>query len=137
MLALLVAMGCREFEGSAARPAPVPATTLPCAARTGQYRWKLTQRDGDCGPVSEMVSGAPGQPMAPGCTSAVPAPAPDACRVEINSTCPVDAVTMMRIAGVLQYSADGSSGAGLIQFTLVRNGALYCTGTYDVSVSRL
>lgn len=129
ILALVLAAGCQDVTPEAA--------PVKCGPRTGPYRSKLTQRDGNCGPISEMVGNALEQPTAPGCTSSLPAPAPEACRVEINSTCPVDAASTIQVTGVLTYAADGVSATGLVQLTLRRNGALYCTGTYDVSVARL
>lgn len=135
MLALLVAMGCRDVDEGTLGFARSDDTD--CGPRDGPYRIKFDRRDGDCGQISEMVGTALEQPMFAGCVSKLPPPVANACRIEINSTCPVDAATTMQVSGVLMYERGGAKGGGLVQLTFSRNGTYYCIGTYNVSVARL
>lgn len=142
MLALLVAMGCRDVDGGALgamRTDGSAPSALTCAPRDGFfYRVKTIFRDGTCGAGVEVVARVGGM-LDPACVRRVPQAAPDACRVEFDHTCPIEGETNATVTttGVIQFNADSGYGAGIWHMRIDRNGQTACGGTYDVTATKI
>lgn len=141
MLALLVAIGCREEEGAQGftRSDDAAPSSLTCAPRDGFfYRVKTILRDGTCGPGVEAVARVGGM-LDPACVRRAAPAAADACRVEFDHTCPVEGEpnTTVTTTGVIQFNADSGYGAGIWNMRIDRNGQTACIGTYDVTATKI
>lgn len=115
-------------------------TSGPCAQRRGTYSARYTVRSGNCGEVSEQIATIDQQPTAPTppCTGSIDY-SPDNCEVTVEAVCPgrTPGVTV-RTTGKARWNQDGSQGFAVEQTTITDgSGALMCSGTYDVTFSRL
>jgi len=128
LLALLV--GCSSSSDDAS----------PCADHAGTYSVKFTARSGNCGEISEQIVTLPSGPqMLPaGCTGTIDTSA-DNCRVTYDETCvlPMNTGTS-QLKGVATWSSDSSSAHEVAELTILDpTGRLLCSGTYDVTDTRL
>lgn len=113
-------------------------SSLTCDPRSGLYRMTGAVRDGTCGPFPETIQSATA-PRNPACTYRIPPAGLDACRVEIDFTCPLDGMPgwVATTRGAVQWDKDASKAAGILFMQLDRDGALQCAGTYNVTVTKL
>lgn len=105
-----------------------------CAARTGAYTFKSTEKSGDCGPLPDIIS-VVGAPPDPDCTGG---PVDDdQCVVTLQNECKNGDGSESTFAGQVQWSADGNSGRGTWQVALFdAAGNLICQSIYDITVTR-
>lgn len=114
----------------------------PCAERSGSYSGKWTTRDGDCGNIPETVNTYADQKSAQdqvptSCTGTIKT-STDNCTVNIDVTCPGDNKVSIKQSGVAHWSEDGASGTATVGMTITDSkGSTLCTGSYDVSYSKL
>lgn len=109
-----------------------------CAQRNGAYRVTWSLRDGNCGPVPEGIVVIDKQPTAAslGCGGSISYSA-DNCKVTVNTTaCPGTNGSTFDQRGTATWSSDGSSGNATIQLVIHQNGAVTCSGTYDLNYQR-
>jgi hypothetical protein len=111
----------------------------PCAAGSGSYRVNYTERSGNCGPLPEQIVVVPTLALSEIVCTGGPMSSADLCTVTMDQTC-TDTVNDVstRQEGTVHWNKSASSGSGTTQITLRRiNGAFVCSGTYDVSYTRL
>ena len=113
----------------------------PCVDRRGTYVVTWHERSGNCGPIPEQVDVVDQNTATgpvPGCVNSAPPPAnADNCTVNLDVTCPVQDKGTVTDRGEVNWSHDGSMGAGIIQ-VIVNDlvGAIVCSETYDVTYVR-
>jgi len=133
---LAVAVGCSGSGPSE----PVG----PCAARNGTYSTSYTTRSGDCGTRPEQLFVVhPGDDVAAvakaaGCTGKWSNTA-DGCRVTTELTCPGATGYSVHTVDVADWAKDGATGRATEQLTIsdAATGLIQCSGTYDLTFSRL
>jgi hypothetical protein len=129
----LMALGSALAACGAAGSLPiVTEETGPCAQRAGTYRSSYSFISGDCGagPVGD-ISTVDAQPPA----SASERYSADNCEVTIVDSTSTTATGTVTINGKIEWSQDGSHGAGPI--TIDVSGAGACHGSYQLTSDRI
>jgi hypothetical protein len=112
----------------------------PCGPFEGTYETSFERLSGDCGRLPSSISTHYGrEPSAGSCAGAVYR---DGCRVVFDAVvCPVadgSREGTMELDGVLDQVAGPACAEGRWQITARRDdGSQICTGTYDVTMTRL
>jgi hypothetical protein len=123
-------------------------TTTPAASTTPS---PCTERSGTCLDLQEQIVDLSNSTVEkfPGCDNRSTG-TDYACRVQLDTTCPnhfvmwsthpVDGSDSTYTAhGPVDWSPDGSKGTGVIQMTFnsAKDNSVVCSGTYDVTITRL
>lgn len=108
----------------------------PCANRQGSFTARFTERQGDCGPITEQVvvfGGAQMQMASMNCTGTQNTTT-DNCSITTDLTCFVPATSSnVRLAGTVHWDQAGKTATGTTQMTVMDPGGLVvCTSTYNV-----
>ena len=112
-----------------------PSSAPTCAPRAGAYAVTMTQLPGgDCGAIAPTASTAtidahPG-PSAGCAGGATPI---DACADDFEERCPA---TGWAETGTIAWSADGATGAGVLDATYTRQDGETCSATFEVAYQR-
>lgn len=144
ILVLCGPLGCASSDDGPAQP-----SSCDPAQRGGTYRLKMTTQSGNCGDVPEsIVSFAPTDPLADGCTFITPDRYSEGnCKLERSFECVAQiddpaayggksTRTTRTVGFSRQMTADGSRIEGVMTTSVSGTSAGPCTGTYGLSAVR-
>lgn len=108
-----------------------------CAQRKGTYVLQYAERDGNCGPIDEIVETLETQPVSvpDGCKGTITYSA-DNCAVTSDATCPTTGGQDLRVNGKTTWDTLGDKGNGTQQMTLTKGDTVVCRSTYNVTARR-
>lgn len=139
LIGVLVFAACEstgdDQGGTGGTGAPV---TQGCARRTGLYRGTYATRDGNCGAIPEAIVNLDNEESLRGCTLRKPLDR-DSCTVYSDSSCPVTDPNYdtLDVIGRMDWNASATRGTGTVQMTARKAGAIVCTGTYNLTMTKL
>lgn len=135
---LWACQGAEPADSSAESSGGAAVVYPPCAARSGEYRVRMIETDGNCGPVDDLLEQFDGQGQSTLCEGQQTI-STDRCEVATALTCPSPvAGYRVQIDGRVTWDTEGASasGRGVKLYLLNKAGERECEGLYNVFYER-